>query len=119
MAALQAARVKGVSWVDPVAVLIYGAKCTLQSNPRRKLLACHRSRTFGIMETPHLVPKTRRGEQGMGRSRADEEVSFIQSWSLQRVQALPPCWVWALGGGAGAGAEAGKPRVEKRDEESE
>lgn len=55
----------------------------------------------------------------MERSRAGEEVSFIQSLSLQWVQALASCWVGALGGGAGVGCGAGKSRVKKLDEDSE
>lgn len=55
----------------------------------------------------------------MARSGAGEEVPFIQSLSLQWVQALASCGVGALGGGAGVGCGAGKSRVRKQDEDSE
>lgn len=55
----------------------------------------------------------------MARSGAGEEVPFIQSLSLQWVQALASCGVGALWGGAGVGCGAGKSRVRKQDEDSE
>lgn len=101
------------------------AKCALRSNPRRKLLACHfllprlwcpwepseqsQVKEIGIIETQHLVSKTKRGGRVMARSRAGEEVPFIQSLSLQWVQALASCGVGRWGEVLVWGAELESP----------
>lgn len=67
-----------------------------QSDPRQKLLACQTWGKPGIMEIPHLVSKTRHGEQVVGRSRL---VRKLHSFSLGASVGAGPASV--LGWGTG------------------